>query len=157
MEVIKMRYSSKYKLRNTWGKMCRSGKNSFESFEEFKAWSNENGFKPWKSLTLLVDDDSYSKENCVWVISKKGISSIQDLSFDRSGDNIIRHIKTLSLEATESKLEFNRLLDSVIDMEKYNIIDRGTSEDLSSSLRIIVRELSRLENSVEKMSVKSLE
>lgn len=141
MENKKSKNNIKYKLKNVYAKIARSGKNEFESFEDFKAWSLENGYKPWKVLSLTDKDDSYNKENCDWVNDRRGSNTALPIEKDKTPDNVAKNIKVLASNANETMLMIRQMIDVTNALTENSLIDRKTGKlmlkDLDKALKIM--------------------
>lgn len=147
----------KYRLRNIYAKMERSGKCEFESFESFKAWSLNNGYKPWKVLTLLSDDEPYSPDNCNWSLDKRGSNKAISVKKDRSLDNVVKNIKLLSCTTLETRINLNQLeivCESLLDAK---VIDKKVGQDLLRSIKLAKNYVSDAYNSIDKIAISGLE
>lgn len=146
----------KYKLRNLYAKIERSGKCGFNSFEEFRHWSFNNGYKPWKVLSLLDDESNYSADNCTWSLDRRGSKSAVTVKDDRSLDNIVKNVKILACESLEVTMNLDKMENICNDLVDMKLIDRNTGMDLLRSLRLARTYTSDVYNSLDKLSINGL-
>lgn len=136
----------KYKLTNVWGVIQRSGKNKFRDKTEFLEWAEESKYKPWKSLSLIDDNEGYSVENCMWKIDKRFSGGIRSIEEDDSQRNLCRIIKSCvgSLEENKINLMMCRQL-----MGELNSTKRiGNKTKLSDALMDLDRALMSVRSSL---------
>ena len=125
--------STKYKLRNVYARIMRTGNCKFESYEVFRDWSRANGYKPWKNLSTLVGDE-YSPENCSWEINRRGSGSIDDISLNKTPDNVVANIREAAMTITEAKINLGRIGDTWESMVRNKLIDKKTGDDVRRAI-----------------------
>lgn len=137
----KITNSSKYKLVNIWGKIQRSGKNEFESFESFKLWSVKNGYKPWKNLTLIMEDEGYNEDNCDWVVSRRGSGTAKDVKRDQTLDNVVKNIRDSVANITEMKMTVGQMSETWDAMAKLGLVNDKSGNAIRRALTNALKEL----------------
>lgn len=148
-----MANNSRYKLSNIWSKINKSGKCAFKSKEEFTKWAFDNGYKPWKNIVLLSEDDLYSPDNCVWEITSKGSGATKPLSADKSSDNIVKNIRALSINVVDGKVLVDDILNVCYQLKQLDIISPISFADLNKSLRLASEMLNDAYHTIDNMEV----
>lgn len=146
----------KYKLRNLYAKIERTGKCGFSSFEEFRLWSFSNGYKPWKVLSLLDEDENYTPDNCTWSLDKRGSRSAVTVRSDQSLDNIVKNIKIIACDSLEVTLSLTKLESICNDLMDMKLVDKNTGSDLVRSIKLAKTYTSDVYNSLDKLNIKGL-
>lgn len=149
--------SCKYKLINTWGKINRSGKNEFESFEEFKGWSLDNGYKPWKNLTLIMDDEGYNSGNCDWVVSRRGSGTANDVKVDKTLDNVVKNIRDSVANITEMKMTVGQMQDTWDALTKLGLVNERGGNTIRRALSNALRELNDAYWSMDTLDLREMD
>lgn len=149
--------NAKYRLRNIYAKIERTEKNNFKSFEEFRMWSLSNGYKPWKVLTLLFDDEPYGPENCTWSIDKRGSTKAVSVKEDGSIDNTVKNVKAIACTTLEMRMNLDQLESLCEDMLSSKMIDKKTGQDLVKSIKMAKNYVADAYNSVDKIVISGLE
>lgn len=150
---IKVGNNSRYKLSGIWSKICRSGKNGFESKEEFTQWAFNSGYKPWKNIVLLSENGLYSADNCVWEVTSKGSGAVKPLDSDLTPDNIVKNVRTLSINIVDAKVLVDDILNNCYKFKQLNIIDSKSFADLNKSLKLASEMLNDAYHTVDNMEV----
>lgn len=147
----------KYKLRNIYSKINRSGLNEFSSYEEFEDWSMKNGYAPWKVLSLIFKEDGYREDNCMWVVDKRGMNTARPIEEDDSLDNVMKNIKMLAYNSNELSAQAQRINNVVVDMLSNKVTDRESTEEALKIMNTVNEKLRQLNLVIDKMKIVGLE
>jgi hypothetical protein len=145
--------AGKYKLKAYYKKMVQKNLDGFGSYEKFAVWSYQNGYKPWKILTRLMDDDPFSPDNCTWSLDKRGGESALPISEDKSYDNIVKNLKFMAYGTMEMRLNLEKMKAIALDLRKSRKIEKDLCKDIINEIEAASTSVTDIFNSLEKLDL----
>lgn len=147
----------KYKLKIIYRNIEKSGKNKFNSFEDFRTWALSNGYRPWKSINLLFEEDGYSEENCSWGLDKKGKGKPVSILEDKSTDNVVKTVKCMACSVMDARLLLQQLEGVCDEMLASDTVDKAVCRDLKKNLSAVNVNLLDAFNNIDKLRIYGVE
>lgn len=149
--------NTRYKLKRIWKGLCASDticdtwKNDFE---EFKKWSNNNGYKPWKSLFIYNENSKYSPDNCYWSLDGKECKF--NISCEKL-DDAVKNIKFICNKLSKVKNDIKEIEYSMASVNEYNKYIVSKYKTFDSKTENIKQSIEKLENILDKIDIDRLE
>ncbi|MEG1871190.1 MAG: hypothetical protein RR192_04255 [Peptostreptococcaceae bacterium] len=144
----------KFRLNRIYSKIANESK--WSMFDDFMVWALTNGYKPWKVLAKLDEEENYSEENCYWKLdSTVRINSMKPIEEEDTPTNVCRYIKSISSGIAVEVMTIRKIQSQVEEIRKSdNIVNIATVIDLERDVQKILDRLKEVNMTIEKIDLK---